>query len=38
MGEICRSPPVYALLLMQFGSDWGHYFILTAVPKYLNEV
>lgn len=36
--SIVRSPPCWALLLLQFGSDWGLYFVLTGVPKFLNEV
>lgn len=38
VGQMFMSPAFWALLMLQFGSDWGHYFILTGVPKYLNEV
>lgn len=24
--------------MLQFGSDWGLYFVLTGVPRFLNEV
>lgn len=32
------SMPFWALLLMQFSSDWGVYFLMTGVPKFLSEV
>lgn len=36
--SMARSVPVWALLLAQFSNSWGAFFVLTAVPKFLNEV
>lgn len=32
------SIPVWALMFAQFSNSWGSFFVLTAVPKFLNEV
>lgn len=32
------SLPFWSLVLMQFGNDWGLYFVMTSVPKFLNQV
>lgn len=32
------SAPVWALFLLQFGNSWGSFFLVTAAPKFLNEI
>jgi ACS family sodium-dependent inorganic phosphate cotransporter len=36
--KICTSIPFLALLLLHYGNLWGLYFLLTAAPKFMNEV
>lgn len=36
--RMARSAPFWALLLMQFGNSWGSFFLVTAAPKFLNEI
>lgn len=37
-GQMLRSRPFWALLLLHYGHMWGMYFLLTAAPKFLNTV
>lgn len=30
--------PFWALLVLQFSNDWGLYFLITGVPKFMNQV
>lgn len=32
------SVPFWALLFLHYGHIWGMYFLLTAAPKFMNEV
>lgn len=32
------SLPFWAALLLNFSNDWGLYFLMTAVPKFVNQV
>lgn len=36
--EMFKSPAFWALNILHFGNVWGLYFLLTAAPKFLNEV
>lgn len=36
--SILTSIPFYALLMLHFGNLWGLYFLLTASPKFMNDV
>lgn len=36
--ELAKSLPFWSLLLLHYGSLWGMYFLLTAAPKFMNEV
>lgn len=36
--SMLASPPFWALLMLQFGNMWGMYFLLSAAPKFMNEV
>lgn len=35
--HVFSSMPVYALIILHFGNNWGLYFLLTAAPKFMNE-
>lgn len=37
-GQMLRSRPFWALLLLHYGHMWGMYFLLTAAPKFMNTV
>lgn len=36
--QLAKSLPFWSLLLLHYGSLWGMYFLLTAAPKFMNEV
>lgn len=36
--HVLTSVPFWALTFLHFGNNWGLYFLLTAAPKYMNEV
>lgn len=36
--QLAKSAPFWSLLLLHYGSLWGMYFLLTAAPKFMNEV
>lgn len=38
IGSIVTSVPAWCLLLLQFGNLWGLFFLLTAAPKFVNEI
>lgn len=38
MWSIVKSIPFWALILLHYGHIWGMYFLLTAAPKFMNEV
>lgn len=38
LGSMAMSVPFWALFILHFGNSWGSFFVLTAVPKFLNEV
>lgn len=38
LGRMACSIPFWALMFAQFSNSWGSFFVLTAVPKFLNEV
>lgn len=35
---LLKSAPFWSLLFLHYGSLWGMYFLLTAAPKFMNEV
>lgn len=36
--EMLKSVPLWSLLILNYGSLWGMYFLLTSAPKFMNEV
>lgn len=36
--SLAKSVPFWSLLFLHYGSLWGMYFLLTAAPKFMNEV
>lgn len=36
--SIVTSVPAWCLLLLQFGNLWGMFFLLTAAPRFVNEI
>ncbi|XP_037025020.1 sialin-like [Bradysia coprophila] len=36
--HVFKSIPFWALLILHYGNLWGLYFLMTAAPKYMNEV
>lgn len=38
VSHVLTSIPFWALILLHFGNNWGLYFLLTAAPKFMNEV
>lgn len=36
--QVLTCVPFWALCILHFGNNWGLYFLLTAAPKYMNEV
>lgn len=38
LGRMLGSLPFWALMIAQFSNAWGTFFVLTAVPKFFNEV
>lgn len=38
LSKVLTSVPFWALILLHFGNNWGLYFLLTAAPKFMNEV
>uniref|UniRef100_A0A336LRM6 CSON010445 protein n=1 Tax=Culicoides sonorensis TaxID=179676 RepID=A0A336LRM6_CULSO len=36
--HVLTSIPFWALIILHFGNNWGLYFLLTAAPKFMNEV
>lgn len=36
--KMAKSVPFWSLVILHYGSLWGMYFLLTAAPKFMNEV
>lgn len=36
--SMLKSLPFWALLMLLYGHSWGIFFLLTAAPRFLNEV
>lgn len=36
--QLAKSVPFWSLVVLHYGSLWGVYFLLTAAPKFMNEV
>lgn len=36
--KLLQSLPFYGLLILHYGNMWGLFFLLTAAPKFMNEV
>lgn len=36
--RMATSTPFWALFVLQFGNSWGSFFLVTAAPKFLNEI
>lgn len=38
MFSVLKSIPFWTLLILHYGNLWGLYFLVTASPKFMNEV
>lgn len=36
--KMMKSIPNWSVVILHFGNSWGIYFVLTAAPKFMNEV
>lgn len=36
--KLVTSVPFWSLLILHYGNLWGLYFLITAAPKYMNEI
>ncbi|KAL9705868.1 hypothetical protein quinque_009386 [Culex quinquefasciatus] len=36
--QICKSVPLWALIIGQVGHDWGFYLLATDLPKYMKSI
>jgi len=35
---VCTAAPVWGLIIVQIGHDWGLFTIITDLPKYMKSV